>query len=231
PVPIWPVRTPPCPRTLPGPSPGCPTWTPPTRRCSTRSCVRRRWVSPCSAPTSASAGSTAPWPGCTATIRTSTLAAPPADLWPAESAAQAESAARRVLSEDQPVFESGPDASQAQSWFPCHDQQGRVSGVGLIVANVGGQPGDGDTIRRSEERYRSLVQGGAQMVWVADAAGGLIEDCPEWRWVTGQTQEQYLGQGWLDAVHPEDRDRVERDWLGCVKSGKTFDDRYRVRTR
>src|ERR1700760_879510 len=31
----------------------------------------------------------------------------PADLWPAESAAQAESAARRVLSEDQPVFESG----------------------------------------------------------------------------------------------------------------------------
>jgi PAS domain S-box-containing protein len=104
-----------------------------------------------------------------------------------------------------------------------------------------GQPGSGpaesarpraeETIRRSEERYRSLVQGGAQMVRVADADGGLIEDCPEWRWVTGQTPEQYLGQGWLDAVHPEDRDRVERDWQGCVKSGKTFDDRYRVRTR
>jgi PAS domain S-box-containing protein len=168
----------------------------------------------------------------------------PADVWPAEVAAQAASAAQRVLSDGQPVFESGPGARQAQSWFPCHDQQGLVSGVVLIVADVAALDGEGsqsatlatdthaeETIRRSEERYRSLVQGGAQMVWVADADGGLIEDCPEWRWVTGQTLEQYLGQGWLDAVHPEDRDRVERDWQGCVKSGKTFDDRYRVRTR
>jgi PAS domain S-box-containing protein len=168
----------------------------------------------------------------------------PADVWPAEVAAQAASAAQRVLSDGQPVFESGPGARQAQSWFPCHDQQGLVSGVVLIVADVAAADAEGsqpaalatdthaeETIRRSEERYRSLVQGGAQMVWVADADGGLIEDCPEWRWVTGQTLEQYLGQGWLDAVHPEDRDRVERDWQGCVKSGKTFDDRYRVRTR
>jgi len=170
----------------------------------------------------------------------------PAQVWPPAPAAQAESAARRVLADGQPVFESGPDASRAQSWFPCHDQQGRVSGVVLIVADVAAPPPAAqsqaaqspadqhhaeDTIRRSEERYRSLVQGGAQMVWVADAAGGLIEDCPEWRWVTGQTLEQYLGRGWLDAVHPEDRDRVERDWQGCVTSGKTFDDRYRVRTR
>ncbi len=168
----------------------------------------------------------------------------PADMWPAEVAAQAASAAQRVLSDGQPVFESGPGARQAQSWFPCHDQQGLVSGVVLIVADVAAANGEGgqpatlatdthaeETIRRSEERYRSLVQGGAQMVWVADADGGLIEDCPEWRWVTGQALEQYLGQGWLDAVHPEDRDRVERDWQGCVKSGKTFDDRYRVRTR
>jgi PAS domain S-box-containing protein len=155
----------------------------------------------------------------------------PAEMWPADFAARAESAARRVLADGQPVFESEPDAGRALSWFPCHAQQGNVSGVVLIVADVAGHPHAEETIRRSEERYRSLVQGGAQMVWVADADGGLIEDCPEWRWVTGQTPEQYLGRGWLDAVHPEDRDRVERDWQGCVKSGKTFDDRYRVRTR
>ncbi|HEY2280189.1 MAG TPA: PAS domain-containing protein, partial [Streptosporangiaceae bacterium] len=155
----------------------------------------------------------------------------PAEMWPADFAARAESAARRVLSDGQPVSESEPDADRALSWFPCHDQQGTVSGVVMIVADVAGHPHAEETIRRSEERYRSLVQGGAQMVWVADADGGLIEDCPEWRWVTGQTLEQYLGRGWLDALHPEDRDRVERDWQGCVKSGKTFDDRYRVRTR
>jgi PAS domain S-box-containing protein len=86
-------------------------------------------------------------------------------------------------------------------------------------------------IRRSEERYRSLVQGGAQVVWVAAADGSMKEDSPEWRWITGQSQEQYTGFGWLDAVHPEDRERVERDWRECVRTGKICDDRYRIRTK
>ena len=36
--------------------------------------------------------------------------------------------------------------------------------------------------------------------------------------------------GWT-SVHPEDRERVERDWRECVRSGKIFDDRYRIRTK
>jgi PAS domain S-box-containing protein len=168
----------------------------------------------------------------------------PADVWPAGFSRRAESAARRVLSEGQPVFESEQGARWALSWFPCRDAHGDVTGVVLIAVDVTTQAGQAqsglaqpgqaqgeETIRRSEERYRSLVQGGAQIVWVADAGGAIIEDCPEWRFVTGQTPEQYLGRGWLEAIHPEDRDRVERDWHGCVTSGKTFDDRYRVRTR
>jgi PAS domain S-box-containing protein len=160
----------------------------------------------------------------------------PAAVWPAGFGGRAEAAARRVLSEGQPVFESEPGAPWTLSWFPCRDAHGDVTGVVLIAVDITGRPQPGqaqgeETIRRSEERYRSLVQGGAQVVWVADAGGDIIEDCPEWRSVTGQAPEQYLGRGWLDAVHPEDRDRVERDWQGCVTSGKTFDDRYRVRTR
>jgi PAS domain S-box-containing protein len=157
-------------------------------------------------------------------------------MWPADFSGRAESAARRVLSDGQPVSGSEHDGGWSLSWFPCHDQQGDVAGVVLIAVDVTGRPGGApaqpeETIRRSEERYRSLVQGAAQVVWVADAGGDIIEDCPEWRWVTGQTTEQYLGRGWLEAIHPEDRDRVERDWQACVTSGKTFDDRYRVRTR
>ena len=86
-------------------------------------------------------------------------------------------------------------------------------------------------IRRSEERYRSLVQGGAQVVWVAAPDGAMKEDSPEWRWITGQSEEEYTGFGWLESVHPEDRERVERDWRECVRTGKIFDDRYRIRTK
>ena len=86
-------------------------------------------------------------------------------------------------------------------------------------------------IRRSEERYRSLVLGGAQLVWVAAPDGAMKEDSPEWRWITGQSAADFTGFGWLNSVHLEDRERVERDWRECVRTGKVFDDRYRIRTK
>ncbi len=88
-----------------------------------------------------------------------------------------------------------------------------------------------EALRRSEERYRSLVQAGAQVVWVTTPTGKIAEDSPEWRWVTGQSAEEFLRDGWLERIHPEDRERVEREWLDCVDTGKVFDSRYRVRTK
>ena len=88
-----------------------------------------------------------------------------------------------------------------------------------------------EALRRSEERYRSLVQAGAQVVWVTRPDGQISEDSPEWRWITGQSVEEYLSKGWLEAVHGDDRDRVEAAWQDCVRSGKVFDGRYRVRSR
>src|SRR6266851_6944667 len=180
---------------------------------------------------------------------------PPSRVWPEPLAARAESAIRRVLADDQPLFEPDQPISlvkggrsgeengggehpgarpQARhwsfSWFPSHDPEGAISGVALIAVDVTERRNSEEAVRRSEERYRSLVQAGAQVVWVTTPTGEIAEDSPEWRWITGQTAEEYQGNGWLDAIHPEDRERVERDWRGCTATGKVFDGRYRVRT-
>jgi PAS domain S-box-containing protein len=128
------------------------------------------------------------------------------------------------------------DISGCASWFPVHDATGQVFGVGLIMLNVSGLSTDAAEaaaaeIKQSEERYRALVQGGAQVVWVATPDGEMKEDSPEWRWITGQSEEEYTGYGWLGSIHPEDRERVERDWRECVRTGRIFDDRYRIRTK
>jgi PAS domain S-box-containing protein len=162
----------------------------------------------------------------------------PSEVWPEELAARAEAALRKVLADGAPVLEYGyPTADPASgtatgyaSWFPVHDAAGEIGGAGLMLLEAGGHPAE-EEIRRSEERYRSLVQGGAQVVWVAAPDGAMKEDSPEWRWITGQSTEDYLGHGWLAAVHPDDRERVERDWRQCVRTGKVFDDRYRIRTK
>jgi PAS domain S-box-containing protein len=123
------------------------------------------------------------------------------------------------------------DRHYAFSWFPSHDPEGNIAGVALIAVDVTDRQNSAEAVRRSEERYRSLVQAGAQVVWVTTPTGQIAEDSPEWRWITGQSLEEYLGNGWLDAIHPEDRERVEREWRECVGAGKVFDSRYRVRTK
>ena len=168
----------------------------------------------------------------------------PALLWPAVDAARAEAALRRVLSDDQPAtdtFPSGagvsPGAEGGTSgpwvfhWYPVHGKDGGVCGAGLTVVVGGPMHAAEEALRRSEERYRALVQGGAQITWVTSPEGEMLEDSAEWRWITGQTVAEFLGNGWLESIHPEDRERVERDWRESLRTGRIFEERFRMRTR
>jgi PAS domain S-box-containing protein len=165
----------------------------------------------------------------------------PAEVWPPDLAEAAQAALRRVAAGDRPVPRTahaiatpGGDGEQqvrnwSFSWFPSRD--GEISGVAALGVDVTPQHEAVEAVRRSEERYRSLVQAGAQVVWVTKPDGEIAEDSPEWRWITGQSAEEYLSKGWLAAIHSDDRERVEAAWRECVRSGKVFDSRYRVRSR
>jgi PAS domain S-box-containing protein len=173
----------------------------------------------------------------------------PAQMWPADLAAAADAAIRRVQAGHKPApstehavvsdvpaeagngEQAGSIRHWAFSWFPSHDRESDVNGVAVIAVDVTQQHEAAEALRRSEERYRSLVQAGAQVVWVTKPDGEVAEDSPEWRWITGQTAEEYLSNGWLEAIHPDDRERVQAAWRDSLRSGKVFDSRYRVRSR
>ena len=168
----------------------------------------------------------------------------PAQVWSASLAASAEAAVRKVLADGMPVSESlppgvvpgvGADSAEgrhiAVTWHPGHAPDGTVTGVTMIARDLNGDLAAAEAVRRTRERYRSLVQAGNQVVWVTNPEGAVAEDSPEWRWITGQSVEDYLADGWLAAIHPNDRDRIERDWRDCISTGTVFDASYRVRTK
>jgi PAS domain S-box-containing protein len=166
-----------------------------------------------------------------------------AAVWPAVDAARGEAALQRVLTQGCPAtetFETGatgpadPDTPPGQRtfhWFGVRGADETLRGAGLIVIAGTAGPATEEALRRSEERYRALVQGGAQIIWVASPDGEMLEDSAEWRWITGQTVEEFFGNGWLDSIHPEDHERVEREWRECLRTGRIFDDRFRMRAR
>jgi two-component system cell cycle sensor histidine kinase/response regulator CckA len=87
-----------------------------------------------------------------------------------------------------------------------------------------------EALRASEERYRSLVAASAQVVWTTDA-DGITADAPDWSALTGQSAEEVQGWGWLDAVHPDDRQRVRQATIEALKAKRSYVLEYRVRIR
>lgn len=84
-------------------------------------------------------------------------------------------------------------------------------------------------LRESEERYRSLVVATAQIVWTTNASGE-VEDLPYWRAYTGQTPAEVKGWGWLEAIHPDDRDRTAQAWQLALETKSLYDTEYRIRS-
>jgi PAS domain S-box-containing protein len=48
---------------------------------------------------------------------------------------------------------------------------------------------------------------------------------------TGAPSDSANGFGWLDYVHPEDKDKAMAYWMRCVESGANYEAEYRLRSR
>ncbi|QDU21319.1 hybrid sensor histidine kinase/response regulator [Urbifossiella limnaea] len=86
-----------------------------------------------------------------------------------------------------------------------------------------------DTVRRSEERFRSLTEATAAIVWTTDATGGAVTEQPGWSTYTGQTFEQLRGWGWLEAIHPDDREETTRVWSAALAARTQCQVEHRLR--
>ncbi|HVY91190.1 MAG TPA: PAS domain-containing protein, partial [Bryobacteraceae bacterium] len=80
-----------------------------------------------------------------------------------------------------------------------------------------------EELSRSERRYRTLVSATTSIVWTRSPAGAFDEPQPSWAAFTGQAFEEYCGWGWLSAIHPEDRARVETHWRAALR-GEEYPD-------
>jgi PAS domain S-box-containing protein len=84
-------------------------------------------------------------------------------------------------------------------------------------------------LHRSEERFRTLAVATSNIVWSTNAAGELVGEQNDWAEFTGQTEQEYLGRGWIDAVHPDDREAVIQSWTQNLRHRGTYHHEHRLR--
>lgn len=81
-----------------------------------------------------------------------------------------------------------------------------------------------------EQHYSGLLEASAVVVWFA-GPDGTVTHSKGWTELTGQTDQEYLGLGWLRAVHPEDQARVVPIWEAAQASGSFYQAEFRVKSR
>lgn len=83
-------------------------------------------------------------------------------------------------------------------------------------------------LEHSKARLEALITASAQIVWTTAADGNVEEDSPSWRAFTGQTYDEWKGSGWLNAIHPNDREKTIDAWRGAVERRDKYDVEYRL---
>ena len=65
------------------------------------------------------------------------------------------------------------------------------------------------------------------LVWRAERSGAWVWASPQWQAFTGQSEADYVGDGWLDAVHPDDREAAQTAWH-LAPDRQSFEVEFRV---
>src|SRR5262249_49616744 len=83
--------------------------------------------------------------------------------------------------------------------------------------------------RDSEERFRLVANTAPVMIWMSSTDKLCTYVNRPWLDFTGLTIEQELGTGWVDSIHPEDRERSFNLFADAFDRRHSFTMEYRLR--
>jgi PAS domain S-box-containing protein len=119
-------------------------------------------------------------------------------------------------------------------WFlargsPQRDRSGAIVRWFCTGTDIDDQKKTQEELRRSEERFRLLAEAIPQKVWMADTRGAIhyLNQC--WFDYTGLTYAQASGWGWLQLVHPAERQAEAARWTAAIERGDRMEIEHRLK--
>ena len=111
--------------------------------------------------------------------------------------------------------------------------------MGKVRKFAGGAPKAGLKVSQAQDTeaaqgmqepcFQALAVTAPVGIYVTDAQGKCTYVNPRWCEMTGLTAEQAHGNGWLEGLHPEDRDRIPGAWERMIASEGKWGAEYRFR--
>jgi two-component system, sensor histidine kinase and response regulator len=80
----------------------------------------------------------------------------------------------------------------------------------------------------SEEKFRQLCASAPIGIYQTDSCGQCTYVNRRGTEISGLSEQQSLGEGWIEALHPEDRKSIWQEWRIAARFGGDFEREYRV---
>ena len=123
--------------------------------------------------------------------------------------------------------------------FPCEvstsvmrDSGGQPMGLVASMNDITERKRAREALRKSEEKYRSLIANIPDVVWTSDQYGNTTFMSPNMEQVCGYRPEEICGhpdQPWFEKIHPDDLERVREAERRLFETGTPLDVEYRLR--
>ena len=121
----------------------------------------------------------------------------------------------------------GIDIPISDSGAPIRNEKGEITGVVLIFRDQTDERLARKKIEESERLFHNLSNNAPVGIFRTRPDGYTTYVNPYWSELSGLAPSQALGNGWLKAVIPEDRERVKGNWLKAVSDKLQSYDEYR----
>lgn len=113
------------------------------------------------------------------------------------------------------------------NWIKVHgkiffDESGEPTKMIGTVINNTVEKNINQTLTKSEKKFRLLADSMPQLIWTSDNLGNLNYFNNTVYTYSGLTKENIEKNGWLQIVHPDDREENVNTWMSAVKTGEDF---------
>jgi PAS domain S-box-containing protein len=97
----------------------------------------------------------------------------------------------------------------------------------LAIIDFTSQKMKEELIRDSEERFKNMANTAPVMIWIADVEGLFSFVNKVWLDYSGEELGNQLGMNWLNNVHPDDLDRLVKEYQKALRTKKPFSIEFR----